>query len=307
MSPDGHRAVLTELLDWLVSAEILARDVYRSTADALRLDPEVSGFVAMLADNEDEHAELMARIRDVVAGSPDAPPPDLRVDVALRESVETPLRQLQAEVTRGTVTRKRALALVAETEFTEWNDVFLYVLSKYGEHGREMEKTSATIQEHERSIEAFMAHLPPHIRPELDVAKLTKVWDIRLLVADDTPQLRNMLVSMLEPIGRVMAVEDGLKALEATRSHFFDAIVSDIRMPNMNGIEFHSQAIAEHPDIQNRFLFVSFGPSAAHQEYLEEHRLPLLLKPFSPEQLTNEVNRIISTAPSANRTTRRDV
>jgi CheY-like chemotaxis protein len=283
-------------VDWLVCVETLARDVYRSTAEALKFDPEVSRFVAVLADNEEQHADLVGRIKVVLTESEDVPPPDLRLDVALRESVEAPLRRLQSEVASETITRKRALALIAEVEFTEWTDIFLYVLRKYGERGREMEKMSATIQEHERSIEAFMAGLPPHIRPDLDVAKLAKVWDTRLLVVDDNSLLRDVLVSILEPIGRVTAVEDGLKALEITRRHFFDAVVSDIRMPGMNGIELHSTAVGEHPDLQNRFLFVSFGPSEEHKEYMTEHRVPFLPKPFSPDELTKAIHRVISTA-----------
>jgi CheY-like chemotaxis protein len=296
MSPEVDGAVVTELVEWLVCVETLARDVYRSTADALKFDPEVSRFVAMLAENEEQHAELVGRIKDVVTGSKDIPPPDLRLDVALREIVEAPLRRLQSEVASETITRRRALALIAEVEFTEWNDVFLYVLKKYGEQGREMEKMSATIQEHERAVEAFMAGLPPHIRPELDVAKLAKVWDTRLLVVDDNSLLRDVLASILEPIGRVTAVEDGLKALEITRRHFFDAVVSDIRMPRMNGIELHSKAVAEHPDLQNRFLFVSFGPSEEHRDYMTEHQVPFLPKPFSPDELTRAVHRVISAA-----------
>jgi CheY-like chemotaxis protein len=258
--------------------------------------------VAVLAENEEQHAELVGRIKDVVTESKDISPPDLRLDVALRESVEAPLRRLQSEVASETITRKRALALIAEVEFTEWNDVFLYVLRKYGEQGREMEKVSATIQKHERSIEAFMAGLPPHIRPKLDVAKLAKVWETRLLVVDDTTLLRDVLVSILEAIGRVTAVENGLKALEIARRHFFDAVVSDIRMPGMNGIELHARAVAEHPDLQNRFLFVSFGPSEEHKDYMMEHRVPFLPKPFSPDELTKAVHRVISAAPSTTTT-----
>jgi CheY-like chemotaxis protein len=259
--------------------------------------------VAVLADNEDQHAALVGKIKDIVAESEEIPPPDLRLDVALRECVEAPLMRLQAEVATETITRRRALALIAEVEFTEWNDIFLYVVRTYGGQGREMEEMLATIQDHERSVEAFMAGLSPHIRPELDVAKLAKVWDTRLLVVDDNTLLRDVLVSILEPIGRVTAVEDGLKALEATRRHFFDAVVSDVRMPRMDGIELHSRAVAEHPDLRNRFLFVSFGPSGEHKDYMTEHQVPFLAKPFSPDELTKAVHRVISAASGAAITT----
>jgi CheY-like chemotaxis protein len=307
MSHDRDRLVWNELVDWLVSIESLAHDVYKTTANALRADPEVSRFVDQLADNEEQHAELMTRIRDVVAKRIEAPPPDIRLNAALRERVESPLRRLQAEVASGTITQKRTMALIAEVEFSEWNDIFLYVLRKFGKQGREMEMISATIQEHKRSIEAFIAMLPPHVRPELDVAKLSNIWEIRLLLVDDSRIVRELLVSILKSVGQVTATESGEKALKATRAHFFDAVVSDIRMPGISGIDFHRQAVAEHPDLQNRFVFISFDPREDEAKYLTDHQIPLVLKPFSAEELTEAVYRITSTTDIANKASGGDV
>lgn len=107
----------------------------------------------------------------------------------------------------------------------------------------------------------------------------------------------------LRRVGRVTAAENGARALESTRVHFFDAIVSDIRMPQMSGIDFHRRAAQEHPDIANRFVFVSLDPSAEDAAYLRDHQLPLLEKPFSVDALTETVYRVISTASGANETT----
>lgn len=290
--------VLNELVDWLMSIESLAHDVYKATSDALRADPRLCRFTAQLAEDEKQHAELMTGIKDIAARRADTLLPDLRLDAALRECTEAPLRRLQAEVAAGTITRKRAMALIAEIEFTEWNQVFLYVIGKFGQKGRDMERLSATIQEHERSIEVFLAELPPHLRPELDVARLVRIWDMRLLVVDDKPVLLELLGGLLKSIGQVTAVEDGKKALEATRRHFFDAVVSDIRMPGMSGIDFHRQAVAEHPDLQNRFVFISFAPSSEEAQYLADHHLPLLLKPFAPDELREAVYGIAATTDS---------
>jgi CheY-like chemotaxis protein len=300
MSRKRHQQVLNELVDWLVGIESLAHDVYKATADALAADRSVSSFVARLADDEQQHAELITGLKDLVIEQTDAPPPDMRLDAALRESVETPLRRLQADVAAGTITRKRAMSLIADVEFTEWNPIFLYVVGTFGRRGRTMEKMSATIQEHKRSIEAFIATLPPHLYPERDLAKLAKIWDTRLLIVDDSSVFLELLQGLLKPIGQVIAAESGEEALVATRSHFFDAVVSDIQMPGISGIEFYHRAVAEHPDLQNRFVFISFDPSRDTKKYLTDHNLPLLVKPFSPEELTVAVHRITSAVHSAN-------
>lgn len=300
MTSKRQPQILNEVVDWLVEIEHLAHDVYRATADALGGDQRLSQFVAQLADNEAQHAELMAGVKVLLAQRTDTPPPDLRLDAALRESVERPLRRLQGEVAARTITRKRAMSLIAEVECTEWNEIFLYILRKFGKRGRPTELMCATIQEHERSVEAFIAALPTHLHPKRDVAKLAKIWDTRLLLVDDSSIMREVLTGLLKSIGQVVVAKNGEKALAATRAHFFDAVVSDIRMPCMDGIEFHKKAVAEHPDLQNRFVFMSFDPDADAKKYLTDQRLPLLIKPFSPHELMESVNRIISTVHSAN-------
>ena len=302
MPNERCRQILIELVDWLVSIERLAHDVYKATADTLRADAHVSRFVASLADDEAQHAELMASIQDAVAKQESTPPPEIRLDATLREIVETPLRRLQAGVATGTITRKCAIALIAEVEFTEWNEIFLYVLGTFGAQGREMEAVLATIQEHERRIESFINGFPSDVRSDLDVAKLAKIWDVHLLLVDDNRLIRELLVGLLKSIGRVTAVENGEQALEATRRHFFDAVVSDLRMPVMGGLDFYDKAVAEHTDLKNRFVFVSFDPSKADVKYLDERRLPLLEKPFAPQELVEAVHRIASTAHSVNGT-----
>jgi len=302
MTSDGYRQILTELVGWLVSVERLAHDVYRATADALSADASVSGFVSSLADNEAEHADLMAEIQECVVAKEGVPAPEIRVDSALREAVEAPLRRLQTEVTAGTITRKRAIALIAEVELTEWNEVFLYVVGTFGAESRETEMMLATIQEHERRVEAFIAGLPPHMRPDVDVAELAKIWGVKLLVVDDHRLLRELISGLLKSSGQVTTAENGEQALEATRRHFFDAVVCDLRMPEMTGLDFYRQAVSEHPDLRNRFVFLSFDPSPSDVEYLEQQGLPLLAKPFEPEELTDAIHRITLTAHSASKT-----
>ena len=62
----------------------------------------------------------------------------------------------------------------------------------------------------------------------------------RVLLVDDSPFFRNLLTPMLSVSGfRVIAVENAEQALDLkNRGEMFDAIISDIEMPGMNGFEF---------------------------------------------------------------------
>ena len=93
----------------------------------------------------------------------------------------------------------------------------------------------------------------------------------------------------------------------ALHRHFFDAVISDIRMPGMSGIDFHRQAVEEHPDLQDRFVFMSFAPGKAEAKYLKDHHIPFLPKPFGPEEMSEAVYRIMSAAHIDNKASRDDV
>lgn len=63
---------------------------------------------------------------------------------------------------------------------------------------------------------------------------------VRLVVVDDQPLIRDSLKVLLQsmgPIEVVAAGSDGIEALELTRTHQPDVVLLDIRMPRMNGIE----------------------------------------------------------------------
>ncbi len=292
MATDRHQQVLNELVNWLVGVEEMAHEVYTAAAEVLGEDRHLANFVARLSKDEADHGRWMCAVRERIATGGHIPPSELRLDKAQRERVEAPLRRLQAETAAGRLTPKRAVSLIAEVEFTEWNDIFLYVLRTFGKRGREMQAMSAAIQEHERSIEAFIASRPPETRPQRDVARLAKVWDTRLLLVDDSPLILELLSGLLKASAQIVTAENGEKALAATRSHFFDAVVSDIQMSGMSGIEFYEQAVAEHPDLEKRFVFMSFDPSPAAKVFLANHHLPLLNKPFSPDELFDIVDNI---------------
>ena len=63
------------------------------------------------------------------------------------------------------------------------------------------------------------------------------VFTPRLLVVDDSPGSRTLLVTLLERMNyEVVAVSDGMEALAVVRNQRIDTVLSDIRMPHMDGI-----------------------------------------------------------------------
>ena len=105
----------------------------------------------------------------------------------------------------------------------------------------------------------------------------------RVLVLDDNAMITDMLGSMLDMFGYQAATANaGEDALEMLARDRYDVILSDFRMPGMDGQEFYRRAVAEHPELTHRIVFLT-GDSVGNgaREFLEETACPHLTKPYS--------------------------
>ena len=105
----------------------------------------------------------------------------------------------------------------------------------------------------------------------------------RVLVLDDNAMITDMLGSMLDMFGYQAATANaGEDALELLARDRYDIILSDFRMPGMDGQEFYRRAVAEHPELAHRIVFLT-GDSVGNgaREFLEATACPHLTKPYS--------------------------
>ena len=114
------------------------------------------------------------------------------------------------------------------------------------------------------------------------------------LVVDDEPLVRRMVALVLEQDGiSVLTAGNGPDAIELCRSHpgEIDLLVSDIRMPQMDGCTLANQLQAENPELP--VLLIS---GYWENDTAERSRFPLLSKPFSVSSLLQIVHRLLSQA-----------
>lgn len=73
----------------------------------------------------------------------------------------------------------------------------------------------------------------------------------KILIVDDNPNMSALLSEMLEVFDYDSVVaSDGLKALEELKSGNFSMIITDMRMPNMSGLELLQEVKSSHPKIK---------------------------------------------------------
>jgi PAS domain S-box-containing protein len=109
----------------------------------------------------------------------------------------------------------------------------------------------------------------------------------RVLVVDDEVDITDLLRSMLEGAGYDVATADsGAVALELLDTARFDAIVSDLRMPDMDGAALWRAVRQRHPALARRMVFVTgdtLSPGA--RQFLDQTGCPRLDKPFTRSDL----------------------
>ncbi len=112
--------------------------------------------------------------------------------------------------------------------------------------------------------------------------------DIRVLVVEDEPSVRQFLQTVLTSrFGcDVDTVGNGLDAFERLANQCYALVISDIRMPTMNGTELYLWLREAQPLTAQRFIFVTGYPGENHLERdLADWKIPVLAKPFTIAQL----------------------
>ncbi len=107
----------------------------------------------------------------------------------------------------------------------------------------------------------------------------------KILLAEDDAVLRRSYVRLLHLAGyEVVDVEDGAAAAELLRDGLFDALVSDISMPGVDGMEL--LALAREADADLPIVLITASPSVATAVRAIERRvLRYLIKPFAADEL----------------------
>lgn len=123
-----------------------------------------------------------------------------------------------------------------------------------------------------------------------------KLKEKRILVVDSDESVRRAAHALLGRYGcEVETAHDGDEALLMARSFHYDAVLVDIRLPDMNGYECYTRLreIHEHLEV---ILMTGFGYDPAHciVKARQQGLKSVLYKPFRLDQLLNEVEKAVS-------------
>ena len=117
---------------------------------------------------------------------------------------------------------------------------------------------------------------------------------IKILLAEDDSSMREYLARALERVGyAVKSVGCGTEAMPLLESESFDLLLTDIVMPEMDGIELAQKASVIDPAI--RVMFITGFAAVALQSGRTAPEAKMLSKPFHLKDLVAEVDRMFQT------------
>ena len=116
----------------------------------------------------------------------------------------------------------------------------------------------------------------------------------KILLAEDDNDMRRFLVKALENAGyKVASFDNGASAYDRLREEPFSLLLTDIVMPEMDGIELARRATELDPDLKVMFI-TGFAAVALNSDSKAPKDAKVLSKPFHLRDLVDEVNKLLA-------------
>jgi len=116
-----------------------------------------------------------------------------------------------------------------------------------------------------------------------------------ILAVDDSPSMREMLAAVLRDSGyQVVEAEDGVKALEAAKTHAIDVVLTDQNMPNMDGLSLvkNLRGLPAYKDTPIMMLTTE-SSAEMKQKGRDAGATGWMVKPFDPDKLVRMLKSLI--------------
>ncbi|MBF0539003.1 MAG: sigma-54-dependent Fis family transcriptional regulator [Nitrospirae bacterium] len=115
---------------------------------------------------------------------------------------------------------------------------------------------------------------------------------MKVIVAEDEEISRKHLLFALEDEGyEVKGVGDGLSALKEVSTNDYDVLITDIKMPGMDGMELFKAVMAGYPET-SVIIITGFGTIAAAVEAIKQGAEDYITKPFNIDDLLAKLKKI---------------
>lgn len=284
---------MKEIIDWLITVEHLANDFYFQSSALFTDDKELTTFLKHIADDEAYHYHIMGSASEYVLRANISRPPSITIDNSTREQIEKPFTDNISLAKNGKLSKEALIDCIIDSEFSEWNDIFLYVVNTIKSEDRVFEHAASKIQYHLKHIEHFLKTTGYGSQQLEKLKKIPSLWKERILIVDDEEAITSLLCAVLKSEWDVDTASNGEEALTKLKQTHYDLIISDVDMPIMDGMELLKNASEIIENLNNKFILHTGNLSPDREEYFKKNRIKYLSKPSSIIEIREFVKGIL--------------
>ncbi len=286
---------MREAIEWLINMEDESGRTYDEAAGLFEDDIEFCNLLKGLAKDENQHKKLLMKARQYLENSQDISlePTCLSLDDKTKRKIKKPLIDLIRAIHKGVLSRDETLEHIIKIEYSEWNELFAYILGSMKDTTSEFIDVATNIQRHRRRIERFLESNSEYAAYLKKIKPLPTLWNEKILIIENSDVVANMLSTILNEEGSIDRAVNGDEALDKISQTFYAAIISDVDIPKRDGIELYKTALKKFPNIRNRFVF--FTGNDEHISFFKKSGVKYLIKPTPIDKIRDTVISAIET------------
>ena len=171
---------MKKLVRWLREVEHIANDMYLNAATVYADDPQFKAFLEHIAEDEAWYYHVMGSAAEYFNSTP-PPVPVISVDKKTSDKVINFISDINERLEKKTISKAEFIEKIVEAEFSEWNDIFLYVVNILKEKTNEFKYPVIKIQGHIKKIVQFLEETGNHSIVLKKLRTLPPVWTENIL------------------------------------------------------------------------------------------------------------------------------
>ncbi len=283
---------MQKLITWLLEIEHLAHITYKQAAVFYSDNDNTKNFLALITEEEAEHYRVIESAAEHLPSGTNNTPA-ISIDKATKNKIRYHFEELKSGIEKQTLDKSELIEKIVEIELSEWNDIFLYIVTFLKENTSDFKYPLARIQAHINAIEYYLETVEDRPQVLQKIKELPSIWTENILIVDDEKMITHLIKSLLNRSGNIDIAHDGDEAIKMLDKKFYKLIITDINMPIMDGFSFFENAISKYPSSKNRFLFMTGYLSDEKQDFFNKNQMKYLLKPMDINRLRHEAEKIL--------------
>jgi CheY-like chemotaxis protein len=294
--------IMNEIISWMIEVETKAAKLYADAAVTFAGDDQFACFLTKLVNEEQGHIKLLEESMAPLSYE-SISKVTFHFDEDFRHKILAPIISAQLSLNKGELSQSEMVDVIAEIEFSEWNEVFIYAIDVTKVLDEDFQNAASEIDQHRIHIQKYISALPDGESLLQKVRRLKSVSNKRVLIVEDNVAVARMLEVLTMDNTEVILARDGEEGISHIQEGHFDLIVADVIMPRMDGIEMYKKALSIDPTLEGRFIFFTGTEDSEELHFLQSSEVTVLPKPSPVKLICQVINQVLAKSSTRQNTT----